>query len=111
MLIILAVALLLLLPSPWNLVAFVVLIPIWILELLGWNRTVKRRRRVVGTQTMIGRDAVVITPCTPEGQVNIDGEIWKARCQGGAGLGDTVRITGIDGLTLIVAPATSAGDS
>ena len=40
-----AIVLLLLLPSPWNLVGFAVLLPLWILELLGWNRTVKHRRR------------------------------------------------------------------
>jgi hypothetical protein len=34
-LIVVAFLLLLLLPTPWNLVGFVVVIPLWILELLG----------------------------------------------------------------------------
>ncbi len=104
MLILLAIVLLLVLSSPWNLVAFVVLLPLWILELLGWNRTVKRRRRVVGAQTMIGREAEVLKSCRPRGQVRLGGEIWEARCGEGALVGETVRVVGLDGLTLLVEP-------
>jgi membrane protein implicated in regulation of membrane protease activity len=108
-LIFLAIALLLVLSSPWNLIAFLVLIPLWVLELLGWNRTVKHRRRVVGPETLIGRDAVVISPCRPSGQVRLDGEIWEARSDAGAMAGETVRVIGRDGLTLIVEPAAPTG--
>ena len=106
MLIFLAIILLVLLPSPWNVVGFVVVLPIWVLELMAWNRTMKNRRKVVGTQTMIGREAVVTAPCRPRGQVRIDGEIWEAICDAGATTGDVVRITRVDGLTLLVEPAT-----
>src|SRR3954462_14754324 len=105
MLIFLAVLLLLLLPSPWGLVGFLVVIPLWVLELLAWNRTVKRRRRVVGVETLIGKDAIVSAPCHPGGQVRLEGEIWEARCDKGADPGDTVRVVGRDGLTLLVEPA------
>jgi len=104
MLILLAIALLIFVPSPWNLVGFIVVLPLWLLELAGWNRTVKRRRRVVGVQTLIGKEASVITPCRPNGQVRVNGEIWEARCAAGASSGDTVRVVGLDGLTLIVEP-------
>jgi membrane-bound serine protease (ClpP class) len=106
MLIFLAIILLVLLPSPWNVVGFVVLLPIWVLELVAWNRTMRHRRTVVGTQTMLGREAVVSTPCRPRGQVRIDGETWEAICEAGAATGDVVRITRVDGLTLVVEPAT-----
>jgi membrane protein implicated in regulation of membrane protease activity len=98
----LAILLLLVLPSPWNLIAFIVLLPLWVLELVGWNRTVKRRRPAVGAETLIARDAVVIAPCRPRGQVRLDGEIWEARCDAGATVGENVRVTGRDGLTLVV---------
>jgi membrane protein implicated in regulation of membrane protease activity len=107
MLIFVAVALLLLLPSPWNIVGFVVVIPIWVAELFGWNRTVKNRRRVVGAETLIGREAVVTEPCRPLGQVRLDGEIWEARCDAGASPGARVRIVARDDLTLVVEPAGS----
>ena len=104
MLIFVAIALLLLLSSPWNVVAFLVLLPIWVLELFGWNRTTKRYRRSVGAETLIGREAVVSVPCMPVGQVRLDGEIWEARCEAGARTGERVRITGREGLTLVVEP-------
>lgn len=105
MLIFLAVVLLLLLPTPWNVVGFIVVLPIWVLELFGWNRTVKHRRKAVGAQTLIGRDAIVSTPCRPVGQVRLDGEIWEARCDAGASVGDRVRVIGRDRLTLVVEAA------
>jgi membrane protein implicated in regulation of membrane protease activity len=104
-LIIVAFLLLFLLPTPWNLVGFLVVIPLWILELLGWNRTMKSRRKAVGAETLLGREAVVIRACQPRGQVRVDGEIWEARCDAGAAVGDTVRIVDRDSLTLIVEPA------
>ena len=104
MLIIVAFLLLFLLPSPWNLIGFLVAIPLWLLELFGWNRTVKNRRRVVGAQTLIGKDATVTEPCHPSGQVRLAGEIWEARCDAGAEPGDTVRVTGRDELILFVEP-------
>ena len=104
MLIIVAFLLLLLLPTPWNIVGFLVVIPLWILELLAWNRSMKGRREAVGAQTLLGREAVVMMACRPRGQVRIDGEIWEARCDAGAGEGDTVRIVDRDNLALIVEP-------
>jgi membrane-bound serine protease (ClpP class) len=103
-LIFLAIALLLLLSSPWNLIAFLVLLPLWVLELFGWNRTTKRHKRAVGAETLIGREAVVSVPCRPLGQVRLDGEIWEARCEAGASTGDRVRVAGRDRLTLVVEP-------
>ena len=102
MLIIVAIALLLVLDSPWNLVGFFVVFGLWLVELGFWNRTVKHRRKAVGAQTLIGKDAVVSTPCRPVGQVQLDGEIWEARCDAGASPGDRVRVVGRDGLTLVV---------
>jgi membrane protein implicated in regulation of membrane protease activity len=101
-LIILAIALLLLLPSPWSFVGFFGVFALWLVELGLWNRTVRHRRKVVGAQTLIGKDAVVSTPCRPVGQVRLDGEIWEARCESGASPGDRVRVTGRDGLMLVV---------
>jgi membrane protein implicated in regulation of membrane protease activity len=105
MLIFLAVLLLFLLPWPWNLIAFLVIVPLWILELFGWNRKVKNRRKAVGAETLIGKQAVVTVDCRPNGQVRLEGEIWEARCDAGAGVGDSVRVIGRDGLVLVITPA------
>lgn len=105
MLIIVAIVLLIVLPPPWNLVGFGVGLALGIVEIFGWNQTVKRHRRVVGAQTLIGRDAVVVAACRPDGQVRIDGELWAAHCDGGASAGDSVRIVSRNSLVLTVEPA------
>jgi len=102
MLIIVAIVLLIVLPGPWNLVAFAIGLALGIVELFAWNHTVKRQRRVVGAQTLIGRDAVVVSECRPEGQVRIDGELWAARCDDGAGPGEHVTIVSRHRLELTV---------
>jgi membrane-bound serine protease (ClpP class) len=107
-LIILAFILLFLLPSPWSWIGFLVALVLWFVELLAWNRTVRHRRRVVGAQTLIGKDATVTEPCRPSGQVRLNGEIWAARCEAGADPGDTVRVVARDGLTLVVEPVGAA---
>jgi membrane protein implicated in regulation of membrane protease activity len=49
-LIIAAFVLLLFVPSPWNLVAFLITVALGIVELLAWNRTVRHRKKAVGAQ-------------------------------------------------------------
>jgi membrane protein implicated in regulation of membrane protease activity len=70
--------------------------------LIWWS---KRRKAVVGAETLIGRTAVVVADCMPAGQVRIGGELWQARCGPGAEIGDEVVVTALDGLTLVVEPS------
>ena len=57
---------------------------------------------------VLGREVEVRRACRPLGEVRVRGEIWQARCDRGAGAGDMVRITGLDGLTLLVEPVLPA---
>ena len=98
----LALILLLALPHPWNLVGFAGSLVLFVGEILFWNRTVRRRRAAVGAETLIGETATVLSPCRPDGQVRLSGEIWDARCPSGADSGDTVRVVGREGLKLLV---------
>jgi membrane protein implicated in regulation of membrane protease activity len=101
----LAVAILLavfVLEAPWSWVAVAFGATIELAEtggLIWWS---KRRRAVVGAETLLGRRALVSADCMPDGQVRVAGEIWQARCAAGAGVGDDVVIREIDGLTLVV---------
>jgi membrane protein implicated in regulation of membrane protease activity len=99
---IVALVLLLVLPWPWNLVGFVTALVLFLGELFFWNRRVRGRRKEVGAQTLIGKAAAVVSACRPDGQVRLSGEIWAARCEGGADTGETVTVVGRDGLTLVV---------
>jgi membrane protein implicated in regulation of membrane protease activity len=99
---IVALVLLLALPWPWDLVGFVIGLVLFCGELFFWNRRVRGRRKVVGAQTLIGEAATVVLACRPQGQVRLSGEIWAARCEGGADVGEAVTVVGRDGLTLLV---------
>jgi len=71
-------------------------------EVWFWIHWSRRRRADVGVEALIDETATVVAPCTPLGQVRIHGELWRARCEAGADVGDTVRVTGVEGLTLLV---------
>ncbi len=104
MLLITGLVLLFLLPSPWNAVAFLVGIVLWVGEVGLIARHWRGRKAQTGAQTLVGRTATVIAECRPLGQVRLSGEseIWRARCAEGAETGETVKVVGIDELTLIV---------
>jgi len=94
------------LPSPWGLVAVAIGAALDIAEtglFLWWSR---RRKASVGVDALVGKTAVAVGALWPEGQVKINGEIWKARCEGGCEAGTRVVVRAIDGLTLEVGPAT-----
>jgi membrane protein implicated in regulation of membrane protease activity len=93
------------LPSPWGVVAVVVAGVIDVTEVvvgLWWS---KRRRAAVGGEMLVGATGVAMGDLWPEGQVKVNGEIWRARCQGGCDAGTSVVVRSMNGLTLEVEPA------
>lgn len=92
--------------EPWNWVAVAGAGVLELAEAWLFIRWSQRRRSVVGAEALIGRVAVVAADCMPEGQVRVAGELWRARCAGGAAAGDEVVVRELDGLTLVVEPAT-----
>ncbi|MGH2949679.1 MAG: NfeD family protein, partial [Solirubrobacteraceae bacterium] len=59
-----------------------------------------------GPQDLVGHTGAVREPLDPLGQVQVFGELWRARAAGDAALpaGARVRVRSVDGLTLIVEP-------
>jgi membrane protein implicated in regulation of membrane protease activity len=99
---ILGILALFLLPHPWNDVAFAAAVAWEIASILVLLWYSQRGRAQVGSQTLIGQSALVITPCFPTGQVKLAGETWIARCEAGATVGQKVRVRAVNGLTLTV---------
>ena len=91
-------------PAPWGLVLVAASAVVEVAETYFWIRFSRRRRIQAGAETLIGARAVVASPCRPAGQVRVQGELWRARCEAGAEAGETVRIVGREGLTLLVEP-------
>jgi membrane-bound ClpP family serine protease len=62
-----------------------------------------RRKVQTGFEKFMGEVAVVVEDLDPEGKVEIDDEIWKAKAKGHVvRKGEKVRITGHEGVRLIV---------
>jgi membrane-bound serine protease (ClpP class) len=90
------------LPPVWGLVAVTVAAIIEISEFFFWIWLSRRRDVQAGHETLIGKTARVTAPCRPDGQVRVEGELWRARCEAGADVGEAVRVTALDELTLQV---------
>jgi membrane-bound serine protease (ClpP class) len=71
-----------------------------------------RNERVrTGAEEMVGATAEARSSIDPEGQVWIEGALWRARLAEGATpiqLGDRVRVEAVDRLTLVVSPEPQA---
>ena len=73
-----------------------------------WLWYSRRRKAQVGAETLIGEVAEVVTRCAPLGQVRLQGETWRARCEETAERGEAVRVVALEELTLVVERAPSA---
>ena len=90
------------LPSPWGLVAVVVAAVLDLTEIGIGLRWSKRRNPAVGSDALVGVAGVAVGELWPEGQVKVNGEIWRARCEGGCDGGAAIVVRAVDGLTLEV---------
>jgi membrane-bound serine protease (ClpP class) len=64
----------------------------------------KRNKSMVGVDALLGQIAVVVKPLEPVGQVLVHGELWQAHSPTPAPRDARVRVTAVDGLTLMVEP-------
>ena len=96
------------LPHPWGVVAVVASIGIEVGEAWFWIWFSRRRRPVRRRGARGSAPSASSSPCRPEGQVRVAGELWGAVCRAGADVGDVVRIERVDGLTLVVTPEAAA---
>jgi membrane-bound ClpP family serine protease len=88
--------------SPWGAVA-IGIGAVWeIVQITGAIWWSQRRRAQTGAEALYGAEARVVTRCNPFGTVAVRGEVWNARCEGGAEVDERVRVRGVQGLTLLV---------
>ena len=90
------------LPPGWGIAVITLGIIIEVAEVGFWIRFLRRYRVTTGAEGLIGLTGEVIESCDPRGRIRLRGEIWHARCPAGARIGERVRVTGVDGLTLEV---------
>jgi membrane protein implicated in regulation of membrane protease activity len=90
------------LPDVWDVPIVAAAAVVEVAETAFWVWLSRRRRVQMGPETLIGATAEVVSACRPEGQVRVQGELWRARCDEGADPGERVRVQGREGLTLLV---------
>ncbi|MCL4538363.1 MAG: nodulation protein NfeD [Bacteroidetes bacterium] len=95
-------------PSPFGDVQF---IELGILVIIGgllalyarWVVGAMKRKPYTGVESLVGKSGSAVSDLGPEGEVSIDGIIWKARlAEGAAKKGDHVVVKQVTGLTLVV---------
>jgi membrane protein implicated in regulation of membrane protease activity len=91
------------LPAPWNYLA-VIAAGVWeVVEVAVFVWYSKRRRATTGAEALPGQRGTVVEACRPTGQIRVDGELWRARCDEGADSGEHVIVESLGpDLTLIV---------
>ena len=91
------------LPTGWGIAVVAGATVVEVAEVGFWFWLSRRRKAVTGAEALPGSLGIVVTACRPEGQVRVDGELWRARCEEGADLGDEVVVERLDpGLVLVV---------
>jgi membrane protein implicated in regulation of membrane protease activity len=102
MFLLLALVLLVFLPSPWRLVGFLAGLVLFAGEVAYWQRRVRGRKVQTGVENLVGSVGEVTEPLTPLGQVRVLGELWQARAPDELPRGTAVRVLKVEGLTLAV---------
>jgi len=73
-----------------------------ILLIIGMALKARARPVVSGAEELIGATGQVVDAFEAEGLVRVHGEVWSARADGRLERNDRVRVTGREGLTLLV---------
>jgi len=89
--------------SWWVIAPTVGLTGVLFLFVVGFGVRALRERPMLGASGLIGETGVARGALTPEGQVAVHGELWRAIAAGApVDDGAPVRVVGVDGLTLTV---------
>lgn len=96
-------------PSPINITSYVVfgiIIAVGVIAAIYLNyiRISLRKKPQTGPEALIGKEGTVYSTLDPEGEVRVEGVIWRARSLDNTKIekNEKVRVVKIEGLTLIV---------
>jgi membrane protein implicated in regulation of membrane protease activity len=85
-------------PVEWAAPLLVLAVLLEISWIWYWLRWTKRGRPTAGPEAMVGERGKI----TEDGWVRVQGELWNVRSEHSLEPGQAVRVTDVDGLTLIV---------
>jgi membrane-bound serine protease (ClpP class) len=89
--------------SRWLVYGLAAVIAFFVFSIVTSIIRARRLPATVSTYTLVGKRAVARTPLDPTGLVFVNGERWTATSTGGrVEQGETVEITGVEGIKLTV---------
>ena len=98
----LGLLLLILAPSPWNVVGALACAVFGVIEVGYWQRRLKRQKVRTGVENLVGATGTALAELAPSGQIRVLGEIWEARAAEPVPSGGAVRVLAVRGLELDV---------
>jgi membrane-bound serine protease (ClpP class) len=102
MFLLLALLLLIALPSPWNLIGGLVSGALGVFEVGYWYRRMRREKVQTGVENLVGATGEAAERLAPSGHVRVLGELWQANSSSELPRGARVRVVAVNGLTLEV---------
>jgi membrane-bound serine protease (ClpP class) len=108
MFLLLALLLLIFLPSPWNVIGGIASGALGVFEVAYWQRRMRRGKVQTGIENLVGATGEVTERLDPSGKIRVLGELWEARSSSELPPGSRVRVVALDGLTVEVEAADEA---
>ena len=96
------------LPSPWNVVGGLASLAAGAVEVVYWQRRMRRQKVGTGVDRLLGATGTVTEELAPAGMVHVLGELWQARSSSVLPVGSRVRVAAVRGLVLEVEAADEA---
>jgi membrane-bound serine protease (ClpP class) len=111
MFLLLALLLLIALPSPWNIIGGLASGAVGLFEVGYWQRRMRREKVQTGVENLVGATGEATERLAPSGQIRVLGELWEARSSSELPRGSRVRVVAVHGLTLEVEAMEDQTDS
>jgi membrane-bound serine protease (ClpP class) len=102
MFLLLALLLLIFVPSPWNLIGGLASGALGVVEVAYWYRRMRREKVQTGVENLVGATGEAAERLDPSGHVRVLGELWEANSSSELPRGARVRVVAVHGLVLEV---------
>ena len=86
---------------PWRGVVLGAFLLFDVFEIYIWMRW-RKKRSITGAEGIVGMQGKATTDCSPEGQVRVKGQTWKAVAEEPLQAGDDVEVVAVSGIQLYV---------
>jgi membrane-bound serine protease (ClpP class) len=105
MFLLLALLLLIALPSPWDVIGALASGALGLFEVAYWQRRMRREKVQTGVENLVGATGKATERLAPSGQIRVLGELWEAHSSSELPRGARVRVVAVNELVLEVEAA------